>query len=152
MSSPFLALQNGPRQWPPGFCLESEMAFDECRVRKDHWKGMSAMEKSAIAQQQVQQVAEKKARQQQLLHEDWQYARAQADIARNMASQANQVSMCVQDYVTRYQGCVGAVAGQMSMVGIRQMCSVGKASSGQCGAVACVHTAAAARCAVQGPY
>lgn len=58
---------------------------------------MSAMEKSAIAQQQVQQVAEKKARQQQLLHEDWQYARAQADIARNMASQANQVSMCVQD-------------------------------------------------------
>ena len=68
---------------------------DDCRVRKDHWKGMSSMEKSAIAQQQVQQVAEKKARQQQLLHEDWQYARAQADIARNMASQANQVSTCV---------------------------------------------------------
>ncbi len=54
---------------------------------------MSAMERSAIAQQQVQQVAEKKARQQQLLHEDWQYARSQADIARNMASQANQVSV-----------------------------------------------------------
>ena len=51
------------------------------------------MERSAIAQQQVQQVAEKKARQQQLLHEDWQYARSQADIARNMASQANQVSV-----------------------------------------------------------
>jgi len=64
-----------------------------CRVRKDHWKGMSAMERSAIAQQQVQQVAEKKARQQLLLHEDWQYARSQADIARNMASQANQVSV-----------------------------------------------------------
>lgn len=64
-----------------------------CRVRKDHWKGMSAMERSAIAQQQVQQVAEKKARQQQLLHEDWQYARSQADIARNMASQASQVSV-----------------------------------------------------------
>lgn len=63
------------------------------RVRKDHWKGMSAMERSAIAQQQVQQVAEKKARQQQQLHEDWQYAKAQADIARNMASQANQVSL-----------------------------------------------------------
>ena len=63
-----------------------------CRVRKDHWKGMSALERSAIAQQQVQQVAEKKARQQQQLHEDWQYARSQADIARNMASQANQVS------------------------------------------------------------
>ena len=52
---------------------------------------MSALERSAIAQQQVQQVAEKKARQQQQLHEDWQYARSQADIARNMASQANQV-------------------------------------------------------------
>ena len=58
---------------------------------------MSAMERRAIAQQQVQQVAEKKARQQQLLHEDWQYARSQADIARNMASQANQVS--VQDWM-----------------------------------------------------
>lgn len=67
------------------------MACEACRVRKDHWKGMSAMEKSAIAQQQVQQVAEKKARQQQQLHEDWLYAKAQADIARNMASQANQV-------------------------------------------------------------
>ena len=52
------------------------------------------MEKNAIAQQQVQQVAEKKARQQQQLHEDWQYARSQADIARNMASQANQVRLC----------------------------------------------------------
>ena len=62
------------------------------RVRKDHWKGMSAMERSAIAQQQVQQVAEKKACQQQQVHEEWQYAKTQADIARNMASQANQVS------------------------------------------------------------
>lgn len=73
---------------------------------------MSAMEKSAIAQQQVQQVAEKKARQQQQLHEDWQYARAQADVARNMASQANQVSMCVQDYVTWSKGSVGQLLGR----------------------------------------
>lgn len=77
--------------WPDGIVTLCELG---CRVRKDHWKGMSAMEKHAIAQQQVQQVAEKKARQQQQLHEDWQYARSQADIARNMASQANQVSLC----------------------------------------------------------
>ncbi|KAL0029410.1 hypothetical protein WJX77_005278 [Trebouxia sp. C0004] len=74
----------------PAMAASSLSAY---RVRKDHWKGMSAMERSAIAQQQVQQVAEKKARQQQLLHEDWQYARSQADIARNMASQANQVEL-----------------------------------------------------------
>lgn len=85
-----------------------------CRVRKDHWKGMSAMERSAIAQQQVQQVAEKKARQQQLLHEDWQYARSQADIARNMASQANQVSvqsvmlLLIHSYVGKFAAlCMG---------------------------------------------
>ena len=54
---------------------------------------MSAMEKNAIAQQQVQQVAEKKARQQQQLQEDWHYARSQADIARNMAAQADQVGL-----------------------------------------------------------
>ena len=76
-------------------------------MRKDHWKGMSAMERNAIAQQQVQQVAEKKARQQQQLHEDWQYARAQADIARNMASQANQVcTLCACWHVGRYGGVV----------------------------------------------
>ena len=62
-----------------------------CRVRKDHWKGMSALEKEAIAQQQLQQVADKKARQQMQLQEDWLYARDQVDIARSMASQANQV-------------------------------------------------------------
>ena len=52
---------------------------------------MSGLEKEAIAQQQLQQVADKKARQQQLLRDDWLYARAQVDIARSMASQANQV-------------------------------------------------------------
>lgn len=79
-------------------------------MRKDHWKGMSAMERSAIAQQQVQQVAEKKARQQQQLHEDWQYARAQADVARNMASQANQV--CTPVHVAGMGPC-GALVGHM---------------------------------------
>ena len=63
----------------------------QSRVRKDHWKGMSALEREAIAQQQLQQVADKKARQQMQLQEDWLYARDQVDIARNMASQANQV-------------------------------------------------------------
>lgn len=52
---------------------------------------MSALEKEAIAQQQLQQVADKKARQQMQLQEDWLYARDQVDIARSMASQANQV-------------------------------------------------------------
>ena len=60
---------------------------------------MSAMERNAIAQQQVQQVAEKKARQQQQLYEDWQYARSQADIARSMISQASQVLHEMRPYV-----------------------------------------------------
>ena len=96
---------------------------------------MSALERSAIAQQQVQQVAEKKARQQQQLREDWQYARSQADIARNMASQANQVSHAGSD--VRWHK--GQFATAQSILRKTAMCDANTVSRGTPETAMCKH-------------
>eukprot|EP00891_Asterochloris_glomerata_P005719 jgi/Astpho2/5719/fgenesh1_pm.00079_%23_56_t len=61
------------------------------RVRKDHWKGMSETEKRAIADMQLQQMAEKQSRKQQELQEEAEYADLQARIGRSILQQAYQV-------------------------------------------------------------
>ena len=62
-----------------------------CRVRKDHWKGMTETEKRAIADMQLQQMAEKQSRKQQELQEEAEYADLQARIGRSILQQAYQV-------------------------------------------------------------
>lgn len=58
-----------------------------CRVRKDHYKGMSEAERRAIQATQMAQLEEKKARQAAQAAEEAQYARTQADILRAMDAQ-----------------------------------------------------------------
>ena len=62
-----------------------------CRVRKDHWKGMTETEKRAIADMQLQQMAEKQSRKQQELQDEAEYADLQARIGRSILQQAYQV-------------------------------------------------------------